>query len=75
MTGGAGQGATLNRHTGTGVLTMTHLIATLRERARKRAEYNRTLAELRAMPLSTMIDFDIAPNELDRIARSAVYKA
>lgn len=54
---------------------MTHLIATLRERARKRAEYNRTLAELRAMPLATMIDFDIAPNELDRIARSAVYKA
>lgn len=54
---------------------MTHLIATLRERARKRAEYHRTVAELRAMPLATMIDFDIAPNEIDRIAYSAVYKA
>jgi hypothetical protein len=52
---------------------MTDLIANFRERARKRAEYNRTLAELRSMPLDTMIDFDIAPNEIDRLARSAVY--
>ena len=52
---------------------MTHLIATLCDRARKRAEYNRTLAELRAMPLVTMIDFDLAPNDMDRLARSAVY--
>jgi hypothetical protein len=52
---------------------MTDLIASFRERARKRAEYNRTLAELRAMPLQTMIDFDIAPNDFDRIARSVVY--
>lgn len=53
---------------------MTHLIETLRARARQRAEYRRTVAALRAMPLATMIDFDIAPNEIDRIARSAVYR-
>lgn len=52
---------------------MTDLIASFRERARKRAEYHRTLAELRSMPLETMIDFDIASNDFDRLARAAVY--
>jgi len=52
---------------------MTDLIASFRARARKRADYHRTLAELRAMPLQTMIDLDIAPNDFDRIARAAVY--
>jgi len=52
---------------------MTDFITRIRAAVRKRAEYNRTMDELRAMPLATMIDFDLAPNEFDRIARQAVY--
>jgi len=52
---------------------MTDFVTRIRTAARKRAEYNRTMAELRSMPLDTMIDLDIAPNEFDRIARQAVY--
>jgi len=41
--------------------------------AKKRAEYRRTLNELRTMPRDTMIDLDMAPNEFERIAHRAVY--
>ncbi len=52
---------------------MAHLIDDIRSAARRRAEYRRTLRELRSMPLQTMIDFDIDPNQFDRMAREAVY--
>jgi hypothetical protein len=31
------------------------------------------MAELNAMPLATMIDFDLAPNDFSKLAKSAVY--
>jgi hypothetical protein len=52
---------------------MAPFFQSLRAAAAKRAQFNRTLAELRAMPLSTMIDLDIAPNDFHRLARAAVY--
>lgn len=52
---------------------MTALIAQIRTAARKRAEYHRTLAELKTMPVDTMIDLDLAPNEFPKIAHDAVY--
>ncbi|WP_238547578.1 hypothetical protein [Meridianimarinicoccus roseus] len=52
---------------------MTAIITQIRTAARKRAEYNRTLAELQSMPLGTMIDFDLGPNDLPKLAHTAVY--
>jgi len=49
------------------------LFTDIKTAARKRAEYRRTLNELRSMPLETMIDLDMAPNEFERIAHRAVY--
>ncbi|MCA8880948.1 MAG: hypothetical protein KDA73_13560 [Rhodobacteraceae bacterium] len=54
---------------------MTTFGTRLKAAARKHAEYRRTLTELRAMPLSTMLDLDLAPNDLPRIAHDAVYGA
>jgi len=52
---------------------MTRIVLELREAARKRASYHRTLVELRHMPQETMIDLDMAPNEFRQRAREAVY--
>ncbi len=49
------------------------LINTIREAARKRAAYNRTVAAIEAMPLDTALDLDIHRPDARRIARKAVY--
>jgi len=51
---------------------MTTLISTLRTRLHQRAAYNRTLAELIALPIDTRLDLDIAGIE-DKVAHRAVY--
>ncbi|PRX38282.1 protein of unknown function [Meinhardsimonia xiamenensis] len=45
----------------------------LRERARKRALYRRTVREIRSMPDSVARDLGIYRGEAERIAREAVY--
>ena len=51
---------------------MTELFSALRRRARKHAAYRNTLRELRALPMETRIDLDIAGIE-DKVAQRAVY--
>lgn len=51
------------------------MFTSLRSRLEKRARYNRTLAELRAMPRDVAADLDFAPDDFPRIARTAVYGA
>ena len=51
---------------------MTHFFSDLRSRMHKRAAYRETLAELRALPLQSRIDIDVAGRE-DAVARKAVY--
>lgn len=51
------------------------LIQTLRARAARRAQYNRTRHALASLPLDTALDLDIYRGDADRIARQAVYGA
>lgn len=39
----------------------------------KRREYNRTVRELRRLPLDIALDLDIYPGDAEKIARRAVY--
>ncbi|RMD88758.1 MAG: DUF1127 domain-containing protein [Alphaproteobacteria bacterium] len=52
---------------------MTSLIGRLRENARKRALYRRTVKEIRAMPDTIARDLGLYRGEAERIAREAVY--
>lgn len=52
---------------------MADFMTRIKNAVENRADYHRTMAKLRAMPLQTMIDFDIAPNDFRRIARDSVY--
>lgn len=52
---------------------MTSFFSSMRAASRKRSQYNRTLAELQTMSHETLIDFDLAPNDLSRLAHDAVY--
>jgi uncharacterized protein YjiS (DUF1127 family) len=45
----------------------------VRTAAQKRAEYNRTVAEIRSMPLDVALDLGIFREDAHRIARNAVY--
>jgi hypothetical protein len=49
------------------------MLTNLREAARKRAEYRRTLAELRNMPLDVALDLDLDKSHPERVAHAAVY--
>ncbi len=49
------------------------MISRLRQAARRRAAYRRTLAELRALPIDSRLDLDIYHGDIDRIAAQAVY--
>jgi len=49
------------------------LIDTIREIAAKRIAYERTVAEIEAMPLDTALDLDIHRPDAREIARKAVY--
>jgi hypothetical protein len=42
---------------------------------RKHADYRRTVAALKGLPLDVALDLDIFPGDAERIARSAVYGA
>lgn len=42
---------------------------------RKRAQYRRTVAALKGLPLQVALDLDLFPGDAERIARRAVYGA
>ena len=52
---------------------MTHLMIRIRDIAEKRARYQRTVTELRAMPLDVALDLDIYPGDAEKIAQKVVY--
>ncbi len=52
---------------------MNSLYDTVRDRARKRVLYNRTVAELRATNIDTRLDLDIYYGDIPAIASRAVY--
>ncbi|MEM9779708.1 MAG: hypothetical protein AAF813_07300 [Pseudomonadota bacterium] len=52
---------------------MESLFSRLQTAARKRAAYNRTVAELSALPLDSKLDLDIYQGDIPKIARAAVY--
>lgn len=52
---------------------MTSLFDTIRDRAQKRALYNRTVSELKALPLDARLDLDIYEGDIPSIASRAVY--
>ena len=49
------------------------LLKTLRDAARKRAAYRRTLHELRGVPEHLAEDMGIYPGDAKRLAREAIY--
>lgn len=51
------------------------MIQRLRNAARKRAAYRRTVAELSRLPVDTALDLDIYRGQVREIARAAVYGA
>lgn len=54
---------------------MPSLYENIRDRARKRALYARTVASLRATSAKTRQDLDFGWNDIPRIARESVYEA
>lgn len=48
-------------------------LSRLKDAARKRAEYRRTVEELSRMSVATAIDLDIYHGDIDKIAHRAVY--
>lgn len=49
------------------------LFSRIRDAARKRAAYRRTVHELRGIPASLAEDLNIYPGDSKRLAREAVY--
>lgn len=49
------------------------ILNSLIDRARRRARYQRTVAEIRALPINIAADLGIYPGDAERIARRAVY--
>ncbi|MGR3435492.1 MAG: hypothetical protein ACU0CO_11495 [Shimia sp.] len=54
---------------------MKTLIAQLNSAIEQRRRYNRTVAELRAMPLDVALDLNLYQGDARRIASQAVYGA
>lgn len=52
---------------------MAHLMSSLRDRFEKRAAYNRTVREIRSMPLDVALDLNIYQGDAEIIAAQAVY--
>ena len=52
---------------------MAHIMSSLRDRLQKRAAYNRTVREIRSMPLDVALDLNIDPGDAEIIAQRAVY--
>lgn len=53
---------------------MMALFSNIRTRLEKRRAYQRTVAEIKAMPLDVALDLDIYREDAPRIAASAVYR-
>ncbi len=45
----------------------------LKGRLEKRAAYNRTVREIRSLPIDVALDLDLYAGDAERIARRAVY--
>ncbi|MGX9354403.1 hypothetical protein ACS3SW_04350 [Roseobacteraceae bacterium S113] len=54
---------------------MAHFMSSLRDRLAKRAAYQRTVEEIRKMPLDTALDLDIYRDDAEQIAYRTVYGA
>jgi hypothetical protein len=54
-------------------LTMAHIMSSLRDRIQKRAAYNRTVREIRSMPLDVALDLNIYQGDAEKIAAEAIY--
>ena len=54
---------------------MATIIDRVAFRLKKRADYRRTVAALRSMPVDVALDLDIFPGDAERIAARAVYGA
>lgn len=52
---------------------MINVFSQIQTAARKRAAYNRTVAELSALPIQSRLDLDIYAGDIRDIARRAVY--
>lgn len=52
---------------------MTDIISIIRDRAAKRAAYQRTVRALRSMPLDVALDLDLHAGDAEHIATDAVY--
>jgi len=52
---------------------MNAIITRIRALAARRARYNRTVSELRALPLDVALDLDIYPGDAEKLAHEAVY--
>lgn len=52
---------------------MAHFMSSLRDRLQKRAAYNRTVREIRSMPLDVALDLNIYPGDAEKIAAKAIY--
>jgi len=52
---------------------MTAFLDQIRTAAARRAAYQRTVRELRAMPLDVALDLDLCHDDAERIAARAVY--
>jgi hypothetical protein len=48
-------------------------MSSLRDRLEKRAAYNRTVHEIRMMPLDVALDLDIYRGDAEKIAYNAIY--
>ncbi len=58
-----------------GTVTMGTLLNRMQDNLRARRAYNRTVAEIRGLPLDTALDLDLYPGDAKSIARRAVYGA
>lgn len=52
---------------------MAHFMSSVRDRLEKRAAFNRTVEEIRAMPLDVALDLNIFREDAEKIAFKAVY--
>lgn len=52
---------------------MAHFMSSLRDRLQKRAAYNRTVREIRSMPLDVALDLNIYRGDAEKIATEAIY--
>ncbi len=52
---------------------MAHFMSSVRDRLEKRAAFNRTVEEIRAMPLDVALDLNIFREDAEKIAFEAVY--